>query len=478
MSLGFHLNMVSWVPSLIGSLIGVKTRPSVLYGSFGICVSFIMFSYIFTNNGIRQVVSKLTSIHLDSTHEILKKSFFSQLIIASLPSITILILAPFLSTIFKDEYITNPLYIISATILIQSIVFIYTGILNGLKLFIYESLVGSVYSVLRPIFPLLFIMIIKRNQLIGSVIGLLFVSIITLVTAIIFTSTIEIKKRVKPISESIKKIIVQSLPFLTTFGIATIIRYFDLLSIKALLVDPSQAGYYSSASVISHLSYLFLLSFSTISFPYLAESVHNNDKQLVEEYIQNIFKYSLLLLLPIVAVVSLFSNNIVILVYGMEYAAAGPILKILIFGITILGLFTMLAQFVFITEIRKQVSIFLTICTGLFAIILDIILIKRFGIIGGAIATTSSGTIGFFLLLVVIKKHYSVITKNLIKIIIINITFYVLSWLSIKYLNIYYPYKLLVVFVELFVLYYVFDIIEKKDIIYFKKIIMKAVNKE
>jgi O-antigen/teichoic acid export membrane protein len=101
--------------------------------------------------------------------------------------------------------------------------------------------------------------------------------------------------------------------------------------------------------------------------------------------------YLVLLAVPVVTFGVCFAGPVIALLYGSSYAAAAPVFALLIFSGGV-GTATQGASSLLISADRQQTILILTIIFGLMKVILDVVLIRHFGLYG-AVAAILSGTL-------------------------------------------------------------------------------------
>ena len=105
----------------------------------------------------------------------------------------------------------------------------------------------------------------------------------------------------------------------------------DLLLVKALGGTADQAGIYVAAQNLSIIPSLFALSFSPLLLSTLSKAAGSGSREEVSHLIRTSYRL-VVLLIPFAAIISGCSDEIVSLIFGIEYGGSAPLLSILIFG--------------------------------------------------------------------------------------------------------------------------------------------------
>jgi PST family polysaccharide transporter len=156
---------------------------------------------------------------------------------------------------------------------------------------------------------------------------------------------------------------------------------------QVMLGDMSGAasvGIYSAAVRISEIWYFIPVVIVSSLTPSIIAVKHN--ETLYYERMQKLFNFMTGLFYVIALPITLLSGWITVTLYGVKYAAAGPVLAIHIWA----GLFVFLGvarQVWIINEGFTKSALLTTSCGALINVLLNLILIPRYAEIGAAIAT-------------------------------------------------------------------------------------------
>ena len=366
-----------------------KLGPSV-YGTFGVMLSILAISYLFLSNGIRQAVSRSIAVHPHNA----KKIFHNGLFIQSISAVCIVfVISGFsgeIASFFRDASLTSPLKYLGAVIFFQAIFFVIIGSLNGLKRFLSENLVRGTYSIVRAVAVVLLIWLGFGVH--GAVLGFLIASL--LATAVGFFMTFGFPNEGPNMKAS--DIWNPAIANIVIFGAVAVLLNIDLLLIKRLMVGTDSAGLYTAAAVFSKTPHRFFYAFGAVSLPLVASNFNRGDITQCRVYFSQVFRYSTLIFLPLIVIIAATSEDLLTFFYGADYQLAGAALTILIFGVWFVGISTIIAHFM-IAIGKGRLMAFMSVCVILLDVFLNIVLIPRFGLIGGALSTSLSA----FMLIIV-----------------------------------------------------------------------------
>jgi stage V sporulation protein B len=160
----------------------------------------------------------------------------------------------------------------------------------------------------------------------------------------------------------------------------------DFWAVTIYLSD-EVSGYYYMASLISRVPFFIFLGLTATLLPTLSSELFAKRMQSVRGTIRISMRILLLFSAPVLVMVTLFSREIVSFVYTSQNAPAGDIVQILIWSITLLTLLSILTTIIN-ADGKPTVSFILTGSCVLLDIVLNLILVPRYGVTGAAAATT------------------------------------------------------------------------------------------
>jgi len=178
-------------------------------------------------------------------------------------------------------------------------------------------------------------------------------------------------------------------------AISQMLYLLDVFIIGLVLVDTSIIASYKTATIIPFALTFIPLSVVIFAYPYYAKN-HTNI-QLIKLYT----KYMITGLICFNGVITIFlicfAKNIIYMLFGVEYFDSITPFIILSIGFFISGSFRIPLGNILFSLKKIKFNLLVSILTGLTNIILNYILIVRFGSIGAAFATLSVYTLSSIL---------------------------------------------------------------------------------
>ncbi|SDD90461.1 polysaccharide biosynthesis C-terminal domain-containing protein [Natrinema hispanicum] len=180
-------------------------------------------------------------------------------------------------------------------------------------------------------------------------------------------------------------------------------RHIDVIFLR-LLLEGEQTAYYKAALVIAEFLWFVPLALQITLVHSTSKLWDNNKIDDINNMSRNITKYNLIFTLLLVVGLAVLADEFVNFYFGVRYAASATPLLLLLPGV--LGF--ALARPIFAIGQGKGDVLPLVYATGasaLLNIVLNILLIPRFGMTGAAIATSIGyGSMAIFHIFISIKK--------------------------------------------------------------------------
>ncbi|MBF4469549.1 MAG: flippase [Methanobrevibacter arboriphilus] len=208
-----------------------------------------------------------------------------------------------------------------------------------------------------------------------------------------------------------KKSIKQAIPFGITGIFTTIYFMIDTVMIS-FMAGNTAVGIYSSAYKIITVFTTIYTVYTYVVFPLMSKLYKDSEDLLKISYEKSI-KYLIMIMLPFAIGITIYSQDIITLIYGKSYIFAGDVLKILIWNV----LFIMIngASTSLLNSSNSEVAV--TKINGLAClvnVVLNLFLIYYLSYIGASIATIITGVIIFILMTYIILKNKYKPDKSLI----------------------------------------------------------------
>jgi len=219
----------------------------------------------------------------------------------------------------------------------------------------------------------------------GAVSGFIFSSIIVLIIAYSF-----LRKQGK-IFEGIfvfKQLLSYSVPLMFSGFLYFIIYYTDTLML-GYFKDTTQVGIYNIALPTAGLLFIMPEAIHALFVPLMTKYYVTGKKKKFESMYRKSFWFNFILNLPVFIALLFFSKQIIQILFGEEYILGSAALSILAIGYFFRLTFIPNSKLLEVFK-KQNVILYITIIASIMNIILNYLLIPGYGMIGGAIATSTT----------------------------------------------------------------------------------------
>jgi stage V sporulation protein B len=247
----------------------------------------------------------------------------------------------------------------------------------------------------------------------------------------------------------------------------------DLYLVKGLLKDDYLTGIYNGALTVGRIPYYVFYALTVILLPVISKSTAEKNHERTAKIISNSLRLMVILLVPSVILMAVFSRPIIKIFYSAKYIDAAYPMSILVVGVGFLTIFYVLS-FVMNGAGKTKIPMIISIFGVIMNIILNYILIKKYALVGSAVATSLTSFVIMLIMLYYLHRDFKVSLKikSLLKIALSGTLMYFLAQLFSQGEFIFILWSIILFAFYLLVLY-VLKEIKKEDLEFFKGIISK-----
>lgn len=384
------------------------------YGILSYAVAFVALFGFIAKLGMDGVAVREFVKNPEKKEEIFGTLFFLKLVAGFLAFVSALIVIFFIKQ--NDSVVLGLAVIIALGFIFQ---------VSDIFDFWFQSRVSSKYVVyVRSLASILsglvkVVLVLMRASIFAFAWVMLFEAVLTLTGFIIVFLKKKEKISISKIDFSIgKKILSDSWPLILSGVAVTIYMKIDQIMIGNMLNNES-LGNYSAAVSLSEMWYFFPVVIASSVFPAVLYT-RKYDKILYKKRLQDLYDFMMWSSIAFAIPVSLFSKNIINLLFGQQYAQAAPVLSVYVWAGIAVSLGVASSNYL-IAENLTKISFYRTFFGAVLNVFLNLILIPKYGIIGSAIATLVSYTVATFSVIFFAKSRETFImlfkTLNLFRII-------------------------------------------------------------
>ena len=178
------------------------------------------------------------------------------------------------------------------------------------------------------------------------------------------------------------------------------------LYILGFFTDTLKVGIYAGAYILAYVVYLFAGPLSSILYPVISRAWDKKNFKVVRTYLHYSFKYYLLLAIPATFALSILAKPL-LAIFATPEAVSGAILVPFVVTGMLLYKSTAIVFFILSSEKRTKTVFAIYASGALINIILNFILIPKYGMLGAAIATLVTYVILFLAMMKASLSHFS-----------------------------------------------------------------------
>ncbi|MEK6645064.1 MAG: flippase [Candidatus Firestonebacteria bacterium] len=382
---------------------------SVEFGKYSLVYAYLSFFTLISIFGIDKIIVKEIVQDSEKASELIGTSLILCAVLSSISIILSLIIVNFLN--YPAE-IKNFIYIASLGLFFISASAVYTSVFQAHLQQKYQVIV-EVISKTIAVLVVIFLILLKAKLLYFFILDV-FIAIV-----ILFGNKFFAKYFIKPKFNIDLKIwlslLKNSWPLaLSSFFTIIIMRIDQMILYQAKGFE--SVGLYSAIVRIVESFNIIPVAFGLSVFPLLTKH-YLGEKALLRDTYEKSLKYISFIMVPIVILIAIFSKYIIFLLYGKQFLASQNALFILMWSSLWYFTGVLFAQVLLATGNQKFILISAS-SDALFNVVLNLILIPKYGIIGASIATTISyiaGRITCYILFKEIRWYVVASLKCLLK---------------------------------------------------------------
>jgi O-antigen/teichoic acid export membrane protein len=369
------------------------------FGLFSYAASFVGLFVVIATLGLDNILVRDLVKDKKRRDELLGTTFVLKIIGSILMLIIILITVRFTN---NDNFTNLLIFIIAAGTIFQSF--------NVINCY-FQAKVLSKYMVYAQMFSTILCSVIKL-LLIYFNMGLIYFAMVTLLQIIILVSGFIVMYMKQKLNLSnwrinydlAKKLLSDSWPLMLSGIAISIYMKIDQVMIKNML-DAKAVGNYAVAVKLTEVWYFIPVLINSSLFPAIINA-KKIDEKLYYGRLQKLYDLMVLSAIGISLSVMFLSNNIIKLLFGIQYQEAAGVLQIYVWACVFVFLGVVNSKYL-IAENYTKILFLITFTGAIINITLNIILIPKLGINGAAIATVLSQFVVAFSIVLISKTRYN-----------------------------------------------------------------------
>ena len=369
------------------------------FGLFSYAASFVGLFTVIAALGLDNIVVRELVKDEKRRDELLGTTFVLKIIGSILMLIIILVTVRFTN---NDNFTNLLIFIIATGTIFQSF--------NVINCY-FQAKVLSKYMVYAQMFSTILCSVIKL-LLIHFNMGLIYFAMVTLLQSIILVSgfiAMYMKQKLNLVNwrlnfDLAKGLLKDSWPLMLSGIAISIYMKIDQVMIKNML-DAKAVGNYAVAVKLTEVWYFIPVLINSSFFPAIINA-KKIDEKLYYERFQKLYDLMVWSAIGISLPIMLLSNNIIKLLFGIQYQEAAGVLRIYVCACVFVFLGVVSSKYL-IAENYTKIFFLITFMGAIINTVLNIILIPKLGINGAAIATVLSQFVIAFSVILIPSTRYN-----------------------------------------------------------------------
>lgn len=181
----------------------------------------------------------------------------------------------------------------------------------------------------------------------------------------------------------VRQLAVQAFPFVATIFIGETAKHIDRILLSQFQ-DTDTVGLYTTGILLVQTMYLFAPAIMSALFPELSRT-HVASKQRFSTLVTGLFRILLVGSFPVTLTMIVFAGELILFIFGQEYAASIPVMQIYALGIVPSFLARLLYRTLLASN-NERLTVRVSLVNSIAGFALTLLLIPRYGLLGAAFA--------------------------------------------------------------------------------------------
>lgn len=319
---------------IVHFVLGRKLGPSE-YGVYGILLTFISTVSLILTSGIPESVSKHVAQDQAQARGILRTGLVIQGVVAISLSGLLIILAPLISTILRDQQLSTYIKIAALSLPFVGAYAVLINLFNGLHDFRRQGALIGLYGVVRLV---LILSLVGTYHLTGASVAFVIAPMTVLVAGFFVWTRL-------PAAPAFpyRRLLDFGFPVVAFTVIMTGLMNLDLLMLKSLGASGESVGLYTAAGTISRVPYFIFSAVGMVLLPVVSGAWSRDEKPKAVQLVADTSRRLFVLISAAAAVAAALAPQVLQILYSSVFSAAAVQLMLLLGSSVFFTLFFIVA---------------------------------------------------------------------------------------------------------------------------------------
>lgn len=392
----FGAHIISSLLNPIVLILIARKLGDEVFGKYSFILSLTAIFLLISDFGIKAVAIRDIARETPRSEEYLRNIISIKLLLSSL---TILIFIGVVHLLDVPPDTTLASYFFAGGLFFQSMSYAFRWVFHALQVMEREAIQRAAEKALLLVLTI--VVLWSGFGLIALSVVFLMTQVAVLLLSLYFTArTIRISRM--KVDRSLCQYLIRTGVYFALIEVLWMIYFKIDIVMLTKIKGETVVGWYNAAYVIVNFVTVIPMLSMQVLFPVLSH-LYQNENNKLKETVDRLFRYLILIALPIVPAVFVLSGRIIHLLYGSGYKESINALRILIFVIIFLFPNNLFAHILGSSNRHKTLTL-INLAGVVMNVSLNIILIPRLSYVGAGIATIMTEIMLCLLLSLAIKK--------------------------------------------------------------------------
>ena len=378
----FSGNIFGAVIQLILIVYMVRYLGAEAFGKYSFAASFSSIFAILLDLGLSVLSIREISKNTQKAGEYLSNILIIKTVLSF---VTLILIFTAINLMRYPPDTTLAVYIFAGIIVLSSFTSSFKSIFRAFERMQYEAVISITEKIL--VFVLVMSALLYGYGLIGVILAMLMAQ--AMISLIAFITVL--KKFTRPFSKFDAKLSRKLLKEALPFGIASVfsVIYFQTDTIMlSMMKGDIVVGWYGAAYRLVMGTLFVPIAFVAALYPVLSKSFTSSKEEFIKIFKKG-FKLLAIFAIPLGIGTTLLADKIIELLYGNEFTESIVALQILIWVASLMSLY-MIVGHVLASMNRQKIDTYVTGVSAILNVVLNFMLIPKYGLVGAGIASIFS----------------------------------------------------------------------------------------
>ena len=361
------------------------------YGIFSYALGLAGFFIFFKNIGVDAILTREMVKNPEEKHKYFFTAFLIEIVLLIITAFLVIFIAPLFSKMTSAVIL---LPFVAFMLIFDDLIGLFSAFFRGIEKMELESIINIATNIAIVFFGFLALYLFATPM--AFVIGYMLASATGMILAIVLVGNYTRFSFENFNRNFIIPILRSAWPFAIS-GLAGMFFFNVDVILMGWWRTTSEIGLYAAAQKLSGILNLGITLIGISIFPILSRFANDKNREKMKFLMENVMRLAFFITIPLIIGGVILRNQLMIFIFGMEYASADGAFAILLFSIAAIYPFTILNNFVFAYNKHLRMVRY-SLASSICNLTLGFLLIPKYGMIGASLAMVASNFIYLSLL--------------------------------------------------------------------------------